>query len=1203
MSTPAEIIAARVNGTYVSEEPKPVKKVSKEPVSKETAFPVLGGRQSSPDVAGITNTNTPWGPGVNGNGKASSAAAVLNATSASSSPSPAPKSAFKGTTVQEAFSLDADDQLNVARAEFIKIMTAIKEETNANVECTISQHTKKRTFLISGTPENVKAAKRLVIKKLTKPVVVTFDIPAKVRSRVIGAQGKNLKPIIQENQVRIDIANDSEESPSPEPEDEDDIYARTVPVTIEGDAESTKRAKTAIMAIVKEETKNLSIKITVSEFVKPFVAKAAAPIESEYSGLEFIFPTWDAPSTSVIITGDREAALEARDKIKDIVAALEAKLTVLSVPIPQVKHQFLPIKEIIEEDNVLIQLPGEGETDVKFIGEKSVLRLAQERARLTTSQYKVEVLDMSKAHKGNLPHVRAVAALLKKRDDFNKIASAHDVVINPPKHEFLIEEGNTSLPIEIVVKTNDIETTRQARKEIVALVNKFTPEKAKVIDDIDSFLIPRAPAYLDLKVPELKVEYVTLGDRIVLFDVSEAEESDDFDVEGSSVDNLGEVYRSLDELRDMQGSISTVVMNAHKRTQNLVFGRNRATLRLLLKEVDPDSVEVKERWNGLEHTDNALYIHGLTSSVEKIKKGIEKVYDEDFENPNYSIDLNIPIFVMPKIIGKGGSSIQAIRAEYGVDIVFLDEGRSVDLSDKTAKTIVSVAGNKLNVDAAADHLAKLAKRLADETLARVRVESQYHRQIAGPGFIYMNRLQDKYGVSIRFPNDKYLKHDDAPASKDEITIRGPSRSVAKAEEELKELYSFEKENGHKQSIKIPTKAIARVIGKSGETIKDISDGFGVQYHFNRDKDAEAAQGFAEVELTGSRTALKEASKKIAEIVYEAENFITVTIKVPRVYHRNLVGPGGSYMREIIANAGGEGVSRQQFGRLLNIPDEGSESEEIVSSGEKSIVNKIVKQIKDIVAKREACVEEVVEIPRSKHRNLVGPNGSVRLGLEKELDVNIWIPRAHENLNQIKVTGLPENIEKTKEKFAELTRDSWNEVISVPGSLHGLVSEKAALFKIFKNTYSVDVWHGNMATKASQISADCIPTPPEGAVAGEEDEGPYKFTTTLLEKPKKDVVIPWRLVGDETATAKVAEIIKERLEKAKAATHSGWFYPKNRKNLFNKVLGAQGRNVRELREKTGAFITVPRSSDSSDFIYVVGTEESLKKAEEALAKLV
>lgn len=69
----------------------------------------------------------------------------------SSTPSPAPVQAPRQTnglkskvsTIQEAFSLDVEDQLNVARPEFIKILTFVKQETKTNIECTTSQHTKR----------------------------------------------------------------------------------------------------------------------------------------------------------------------------------------------------------------------------------------------------------------------------------------------------------------------------------------------------------------------------------------------------------------------------------------------------------------------------------------------------------------------------------------------------------------------------------------------------------------------------------------------------------------------------------------------------------------------------------------------------------------------------------------------------------------------------------------------------------------------------------------------------------------------------------------------------------------------------------------------------------------------------------------------------------------------------------------------------
>lgn len=1208
MASPAEIIAARVNGTYVASDFDDVSTTSTSPepsvspngsarsLNDESAFPVLG--QASRASTPATSGSTLWGPNAPA---AVHAVPALVAPVAKSVTSP---SKFKGSTIQEAFSLDAEDQLNVARPEFIKILTLIKTTTQANIECTTSQHTKRRTFLITGKPEQVKLAKRLVIKKLTKPVTLTFTIPAKVRSRVIGAQGRNLKPIIQQNDVKVDIGN-LDSSATSEVEDEDDIFALTIKVTIDGDAEGCKRAKSQILAIVKEETKNLLIKVTIDDFVKPFVAKAIEKVVAAYSQLEISVPPYFSSSKSVIISGDRETALEARDQIKDIIALLESKLVFESVPIPKIKHQFLPIDLILEEEDVLIKLPEDGETDVKFIGEKKKIAAAQEKARKTTSQYKVEVLDMSKAHKGNLNHVRAIAALLSKNGTFSNVASEHDVVINPPTLEFLKDESQTSLPIEIVVKNDDVEKTKNARRTIVSTVNSITPDQAKVVTDIDDFFISKIPETLDAVE---NVEYVILDKKVVLFDISLKEAEEDFDdFQDTSSNALEAADKALDSLRELQASLSTIVLKVPSNEQSHISGPNGTTLKSILAAVEPDSVIVKLHSNAEGRSNNEVFVQGFKADVASVVKDIVNVLAEAEEykaTGGFKTSFEVPTFVLSRVIGKGGSNLNNIRDEFGVKIDIAGEFKNNEnVTDKSLKTEISIAGIKRNAEGAKKAISKLAKKLADDTVARLRIESQYHRRIVGPNFTYINRLQDKYNVKIRFPSENNTSFADAPKNKDEVTIRGPSKAVAKAEEELKELYEFEKENGFKSTIKIPVKAIARVIGRNGETIRDIADGAGVEYRFNRDRKEEEELGYAEVELTGSKSALKEATQKINEIIDEAENFVTVTINVPPKYHRDLVGSSGSVMREIIQNAGGANLSRQQYARLLTIPNEGSDSDEVVCQGDKQIVDSIVAQIKDIVAEKEASVSEEYDLAKEKHKLIVGPGGSIRHALQDEFKVQINIPRPNDKDTVIKLFGLPENIEKLKAKLVETTKDNWNESIDIPAAYHSLVSDGGVFFKTLRSEYNVDVSHGNFTRQASNLSKGTIPTPPEDAFG--DESATTKFTIgQIAEATDTGALIPWRLIGDKEATAKAATLIAEQLERAKAANSAAWFYSSTPSSHFPKIIGPQGRRINQIRKSSGAFITVPRQNDKNNqFIYLVGTEENLQKAEDAFNKLV
>ncbi|OBA20156.1 hypothetical protein METBIDRAFT_33095 [Metschnikowia bicuspidata var. bicuspidata NRRL YB-4993] len=1204
MATPAEIIAARVNGTYLAaaqDEPVSSKPSSKSTsvneetrcLSDESAFPVLGGGAQS--LAG-SSVSTSWGPSSNGKSPVSYASSTNTSSKAAVN---GPK--FKSSSIQLAFSLDAEDQSNIARPEFIKIMNSIKASTSSSIECTTSQHTKKRTFLITGKPEQAKQAKRLIIKKLTKPVVISFVIPAKTRAKVIGAQGRNLKPIIQENEVKIDIGQfDGSASPSPV-DDEDDIYAQTVNVAIEGDVEGCKQAKAQIMAIVNEDLKNSQVRVLVDGFVKPFVAKALGGLVSKYPDLDFTFPPYGSSSKSIIIVGDREDSLAAKEEAKELIQELLATLVIELVAIPKTKFSFIPVTQVLEEDNVLVELPEDEDSPVKFIGEKANIAPAQAKVKSIIAQFKVETMDMSKAHKGNIPHVRAVAAMFTKYGIFDAIAKEYGIKINSP---VLNVAEIKSIPIEIIVKTDEPENTKNARRAIVTAVNKVTPDQTLEISDIDSFFHSKIPGALD-EIAGAK--YVILDDsKIYLFDYS-SNQSDDFeDFEDSFAPVLAECQKALEGIKELQSTLSTFVLQVPSAQQIHIKGPNGTTLRTILASAEPGSVVIKLHSNASGVSKNEVLIKGLKAEASKVQKDILEIVEEAEEysaTGGYSTTFEVPTFVLARVIGKGGSKLNSLRDEFGIKIDIAGDAKNSENVDKSLRTEITVNGIKRNAEGAKDAIKKLANKLADDTLVRLRIENQYHRRIAGPNFTYVNRLEDRYNVKIKFPSDTSSNYSDAPNNENEITIRGPSKNVARAEDELKQLYTFEKENGHKSSIRIPSKAVARVIGKSGAMINDISDATGVDCKFNKSPQKDADVEFVEVELTGSKSALKEATQKIQEIVSDVENSITVSITVDPKYHRDLVGPSGSVLREIISNAGGNDLSRQEYHRLLTIPNEGAGSDQVVCQGNKLVVNKIVDQIKNIIAEKEASIKVEYELAKEKHKLIVGPGGSIRKSLEEEFGVQIYIPKVNEASNMIELTGLPEKIEKLKVKLDEITKDNWNESIDIPVIYHAMISNRGATIKSLRFEHNVEVSYGKFARKASSLSNASIPAPPEGSEPA--DESATNFVTKKVDESSNEgSTIPWRLMGEAEATAKAAQIIESQLARARLVTTAGWFYSKNPSAHFPKIVGPQGSKINKIRQASGAFITVPRTNEKyNNFIYLVGTDESLQKANEEFLKVL
>lgn len=1172
MSTPAEIIAARVNGTYVEPEEIPVvaatkvTKASPPPtLADDLAFPTLGGSKKS-----VAQTATTWGP-------------EMVAPVAAPRATPRNGATPKLSTIQDAFSLEVDDQIQAPRLEFNKILTEIKLETLTLIES--STLSLKRTFLISGKPENVKLAKRLVIKKLTKPVVVQFAVPIKIRRKIIGQGGKTLRPIIELNSVKIDIANYDG------PEDEsDDVFAHTVAVTIEGDVEGCKRAKAQIMAIVNEETKNMAAKVEVHESVKPFAVHVLAPTVAAYPGLDFNIPSYSLLSSKISIIGDREQVIAAKLSAEAALAGFIPKISVAQVPIPQVKHQFLPIDLILNEDQVFIKLPTGSEGQVLFIGEKHRLAGAQEKARQQTSQYKVEVLDMSRAHGGNLNHVKAVAALLRTNGTFATIGSENDVKVSAPSNKQLSLDISL-IPIEIVAKNDQHDAMKKTRTQIVSTVNQITPAHAKVVTDIDAFLTHKVQGEIKQAAANNNVQVVVLGGHVYLFATENALD-DDFSDSSDISARLEAVDAALEQLRQQQQQLDTVVVEVPLADHQHIRGPNQTTLNLILLAVDND-VDVKL---GTPHGD-AISIHGFKSDVATIKKHIETVVADAKEHGNqYTAVVTVPSAVVPRVIGRQGANLNAIRDEFGVKLDVPQPDASSDKVD------IEIVGIKRNVEAAKAKLASLAKRLADETISKIKIESKYHRRMIGPNLVYLNRLQDKYNVRIQFPRVLGETSPDGP-KKDEVVIKGPSKGVAKCEEELKELYAFERENGFTETLQIPTAAIARVIGRAGETIKDIADGTGVEYRFKRDKLAEEGLGYAEVELTGSKLALKEAKAKIQEIVDDVENFITVSIDVDPKYHRDLIGPSGQTMRDILTHAGADDLPRnKKYYQLLSIPNEGSGSTSVTSAGDKAIVNKVIERVQKIIAEREALVTEEVELSKEKHKLIVGPGGSIRHAIQDETGAVIDIPRPSDPSPLIKISGLPEKVAAAKAKIAELTKDDWNVELAVPAQFHHLVSERGAVFKNLQNKYGVEVVHGSSTRKASTLSKTAIPAAPEAAYPTDDVATLFSIIAGLAASDD-DTTIPWRLKGSDDATAKAAEYLKSRLALAEAADHDGWFYAQN-PSVFSKIIGPGGSRVSDIRQQTGTFITIPRANDkNANFVHLRGTKENLAKAQLEFTKLV
>lgn len=251
-------------------------------------------------------------------------------------------------------------------------------------------------------------------------------------------------------------------------------------------------------------------------------------------------------------------------------------------------------------------------------------------------------------------------------------------------------------------------------------------------------------------------------------------------------------------------------------------------------------------------------------------------------------------------------ALQRIKARHHVEIFFPDEKEDgevatvaivYDPKDATAEDKLAAAKEAL-AGAAAD-VEKLAAESSDFVSKTIPCASTYHAQITGPNNTTLNALVgSETAVAVRFNGE-------------EINVRGPNDEVAKAVHAIQGLVAAIKEGDYVESYSIefmiPSAYSAHVIGKAGANINKLKEELGVKVDIS-DPSAPSEDGFkatkksknqqVKVVIQGIKANVQAAQDRISALVATLADQVTVTIHVPRAFHRYLIGPNGRYVRKL-----------------------------------------------------------------------------------------------------------------------------------------------------------------------------------------------------------------------------------------------------------------------------------------------------------------
>lgn len=311
-----------------------------------------------------------------------------------------------------------------------------------------------------------------------------------------------------------------------------------------------------------------------------------------------------------------------------------------------------------------------------------------------------------------------------------------------------------------------------------------------------------------------------------------------------------------------------------------------------------------------------------------------------------------------------------------------------------------------------------------------QVKKSQHRFVIGPRGKHLGAIQQQTGVVLEVPAT------DSPS--ETIILRGEQPALVHA---LTMMYEFA------NSMVADTCEIAPwlhkyIIGKGGANLKKIAaDMPKIHIQFAQDSGLVSIEGpTQEVAIVKSSLLLQaqELAGKIAEAV----------VKVKPEHHRNIIGRGGATINKI----------KKDTGANINIPADGSGSDEIRIDGEKEAVGAAVKIVKEIAAKLARLRTVDLIIPHNMHSEIIGKSGAkIKEIISRFHGMAINFPDRKEDSDIVTLRGDKEDVEAAetffKKHLKELELENYELDVIVYRQFHKNVIGKggATVGAIMKET--------------------------------------------------------------------------------------------------------------------------------------------------------
>ncbi|RDA92481.1 hypothetical protein CP533_6425 [Ophiocordyceps camponoti-saundersi (nom. inval.)] len=1241
---PDEDAPARASGE-ASHPRAPVKAaVQQKEISKPKApldtqshevFPELGASKGK--SASVTPV---WGAKNNVNGAPSAAAS--NGVSRSSTPASraatpshvaAPAMFIPGRNVE---SVTLEPQFVMPRGQLKRpiqdILKDINRKSRANVTMATASNGRLR-FDATGPQEVAQQALKDLVQQIGTRTSIKVPVPHSARAHIIGKGGSTIRALQDKTGAKVQLPK-AEESRALDDDDDDDA---TIDVIVEGNALSAASARDEILRIAGERSANMQTKVRdIPVAFYPFIAgpgnsliqtlednndvqirvpsyvalaRATPPVTSG-PGQRPVFHPAGADDDHIQLAGDRAAVQRVRAEIERRAAELRELLEVEQLSIQRGRHQFIvgtrgvQPEDFFAETGCAIMLPSEEEEDmITVVGPADRVPAALDRAMDLAMGMQMSNMDIARFHRnapgGAAAHAGYVTRYLRHRREIDRIEQLYNTHINTP----FSPAG--ALPWELYSREG--KNAIRAQSEITGIINSHPPSRMQAVS-IDPFFHQHLRNDI---MPRVKRDF---GVQVVVPEASEANAPVLLVFEGPDpADGPYQVSRSKPsdaEIRAFQQGLA----DAQKHILDIIAKQEALSSASL--DVPPKFHERLRRFIKKEQekrpsdqipirvtkVGTIVTLRGPQSAVESLASKAEAFVEQekaDEKERGFTLSFDFPQKYANHLIGKGGSNIRELRDRFDVEIQVQD-GK------------VELKGPRAKAEAARSHIQNLGRTLADETTHVLKIDPKYHRELIGSQGSQINRLQTRYKVLIFFPRSAKNGADDqsnadaaSEAGKprrqqapDEVVIRGPKKGADEARDEIFSLHKYLEEHSVTATVAIQQKQVGSLIGQGGAALDELRQATGARIDVPADRDAEVA----EILIKGTASQVAKARKVLEEKRAIFDDTIVETIDVDKKFHKALIGPGGSNLKNIVVAAGGSD-DRRSLARTIQFPKQDVNGNTIKVEGRTEVVQKIMEQIRSMVAEKESQVTELVEVPIDHHRALIGRGGDIKRQMEKMFSVSIDVPRQGDGRTGVKVAGRPENVAKAKEHISGIVKQQQGETMQVPRSLHHAVSNNGQIFRQLRNNHQVTVDHGGQKVPAKVDSSTRADKSALPLITDDADSAADAHSWKVVQTASgEEGDIAWVLRGTPENTAKAKEVIQKAVEQARKNDWTGYLVLPDPKT-YRHVIGPSGSKVSAIRQQSGCRIQVPWDQAKEEAIEIVGSQAGVEKAKDLILAAV